>query len=162
MIQFIHWDGKGSIEIDDNGSIIISVENNDALQKLIESEILKGIPYLEEFKQAGVPGKIRAFRKIENDKDIIAFLEYIRDGHSQYYIRIQEEERYTLLKWNGEYGDEAKFIVRDNATKKQSLFTPGECHNLFWFHSDLANDFAVSHWQGFGNETFSDLEEIAF
>ena len=29
MIQFIHWDGKGSIEIDDNGmlySILVEVE----------------------------------------------------------------------------------------------------------------------------------------
>lgn len=72
------------------------------------------------------------------------------------------KKRYTLLKWNGEYGAEAKFIVKDNWTAKQSLFTPGRCEDLFWFHANLANDNAVSTWEEFGEESFDDLEPIAF
>jgi hypothetical protein len=79
------------------------------------------------------------------------------------FNEIQEgQERYTLLKWNGEYGSEARFIVRDNFTDRQSLFTPGRYEDLFWFQSDLANDEVVSDWNDFGNESFDDLELIAF
>lgn len=74
----------------------------------------------------------------------------------------EDQKRFTLLKWNGEYGAEARFIVRDNFTRRQSLFTPGRCEDLFWFHSDLANDDVVSDWNDFGNESFDDLEPIAF
>ncbi|MBO9605443.1 MAG: hypothetical protein J7639_05810 [Paenibacillaceae bacterium] len=70
--------------------------------------------------------------------------------------------RYTLLKWNKEYGANAKFIVLDNRTNMQSLFTPGRVHDLFWFHSDLSNDPAISNWDAFGEESFDDLEPIAF
>ena len=71
-------------------------------------------------------------------------------------------KRYTMLKWNGENGAEAKFIVRDNFTGRQSLFTPGRYEDLFWFQSDLANDEVVCDWSDFGNESFDDLEPIAF
>ncbi|MFK3961872.1 hypothetical protein [Pseudalkalibacillus hwajinpoensis] len=71
-------------------------------------------------------------------------------------------KRFTFLKWNGEYGDEAKFIVRDNDLNMQSLFTPGICNDLFWFHSDLAKDKAVSAWVEFGEESVDDLNEVAF
>lgn len=79
------------------------------------------------------------------------------------FNEIQEgQKRYTLLKWNGEYGAKARFIVRDNFTGRQSLFTPGRCEDLFWFQSDLANDDVVSDWKDFENESFDDLEPIAF
>jgi hypothetical protein len=74
----------------------------------------------------------------------------------------EDQKRYTLLKWNGEYGAESKFIVRDNYTGMQSLFTPERCDDLFWFYSDLANDEVVSDWSDFGNESFDELEPIAF
>ncbi|MFJ5621702.1 hypothetical protein ACIQD3_03015 [Peribacillus loiseleuriae] len=32
---------------------------------------------------------------------------------------------YTYLRWNGEYGKEAKFVVRDNDSNHQSIFIPG-------------------------------------
>jgi hypothetical protein len=70
--------------------------------------------------------------------------------------------RYTLLKWNKKYGIDAIFIVRDNWNNMQSLFTPGRCQDLFWFHTDLANDKSISEWNDFGNESFDDLEPIAF
>lgn len=73
-----------------------------------------------------------------------------------------KHKRFTFLKWNGEYGDEAKFIVRDNDLNMQSLFTPGRCKDLFWFYSDLSSDEAVSCWEGFGVESVDDLEEVAF
>lgn len=68
------------------------------------------------------------------------------------------QKRYSLLKWNGEFGTEERFIVRDNLTSRQSLFIPGRCANLFWFHSDLASDQVVSNWCDFRNESFDDLE----
>ncbi|MGE7687750.1 hypothetical protein ACQKMI_00920 [Lysinibacillus sp. NPDC097214] len=80
----------------------------------------------------------------------------------KFVANLEDQKRYTLLKWNGEYGTESKFIVRDNFTGMQSLFTPGRCNDLFWFHSDLANDKVVSNWSDFGNESFDDLKPITF
>jgi hypothetical protein len=74
----------------------------------------------------------------------------------------ENQKRYTLLRWNGNYGDESKFIVRDNLTGRQSLFKPGKCEELFWFHLDLANDKSVDSWDDFGNESFDELEPIVF
>mgnify|MGYP006060377829 CR=1 FL=1 len=85
----------------------------------------------------------------------------MRDDYSQYYIRIQEEQRYTVLKWNGDDCD-AKFIIRDNVTKMQCLLISGRLDDIFWFNSDLANDSAVLNWQGFGYETTDNIESISF
>jgi len=81
---------------------------------------------------------------------------------SIYKQKFNNQRRYTLLKWNGQYGAKAKFIVRDNFTERQSLFIPGKCEELFWFHTDLASDRSVINWEDFGDEECDDLESIAF
>ncbi len=69
---------------------------------------------------------------------------------------------YTFIKWNGQYGADAKFVVRDNSSGEQSMFTPGRTQDLVWTKSDLGNAPEMSKWQDFGNETVPDLESIAF
>lgn len=73
-----------------------------------------------------------------------------------------EENQFKLLKWNGKYGEEAKFIVEDMKSKEQSLFTPGEVDDVVWTTSDLVSAPEFQNWQDFGNETVSDLEDVAF
>jgi len=73
-----------------------------------------------------------------------------------------ENTGYTFLRWNGEYGRGAKFVVRDNSTGKQSLFTPGRTQDLTWTSTDLANTLELKNWEEFGNETVENLEEVAF
>jgi hypothetical protein len=68
---------------------------------------------------------------------------------------------YTLLKWNGQYGRDAKFVVRDNSTGKQSLFTPGALRDVVWSSVDLANTLEMKKWQDFGDETVDNLEDVA-
>lgn len=69
---------------------------------------------------------------------------------------------YTFLKWNGKYSDDAKFVVRDNDTGKQSMFTPGRTQDLVWTQTDLSTAPEMNEWQDFGEETVPDLEPIAF
>ncbi|MDP4224889.1 MAG: hypothetical protein Q8910_00770 [Bacteroidota bacterium] len=69
---------------------------------------------------------------------------------------------YTFLKWNGKYGDDSKFVVRDNKNGKQSLFTPGRPEDLMWANTDLTQDPDISEWQEFGDETVDDLTDVAF
>lgn len=75
---------------------------------------------------------------------------------------IQTIKRYTLLRWNGHYGAEAQFVVKDNFNSSESMFTPGLCRDLEWLYVDLANVGEMLYWEEFGNESFDDLEEIAF
>jgi len=162
----MHKCGQGSIELVDDGDIRALVEGNDSLLRLLQLEISKGVSYLKEFKQKGIPGKIKTFRKAESEEKHISLLNYVRNEYPHFEISIQEKQgsqkRYTLLKWNGEYGSEAKCIVRDNFTEKQSLFIPGRCEDLFWFQSNLEVDKTVSSWEEFGEESFDELESIAF
>ena len=69
---------------------------------------------------------------------------------------------YTLLKWNGKYGDDAKFVVRNNSTGQQSMFTPGRTQDLVWVKNDLASQPEIKQWQDFGNESIDNLEDVAF
>jgi len=74
----------------------------------------------------------------------------------------EEKKGYTFLRWNGEYGEEANFIVRDNASGKMSYFTPGETRHIVWTDKDLTKDPTVKNWDTFGDETVDDLEEVVF
>lgn len=67
---------------------------------------------------------------------------------------------YTLLKWNEEYGSEAKFIVRDNKSGKQSIFIPGREQDVVWLSLDLANLAELVDWTEFGNEFVESLEDV--
>jgi len=69
---------------------------------------------------------------------------------------------YTFLKWNGEYGDESKFVVRDNDSGKQAMFTPGRTHDIVWTKSNLVEDPEIQGWQEFGQETVDNLEDVCF
>lgn len=69
---------------------------------------------------------------------------------------------YTFLKWNGEYGAGAKFVVQDNNTGKQSMFTPGKEQDVVWSSAKLDQMPEIKDWQDFGKETVDNLEEVAF
>lgn len=69
---------------------------------------------------------------------------------------------FTFLLWNGEYGDKAIFIVRNNSNGKQSFFTPGRMKDLVWAESDLTKDSSVKGWDDFQNETVDDLDDVVF
>lgn len=72
------------------------------------------------------------------------------------------QDRFTFLKWNSKYSGDAKFVVKDNNTGKQSVFTPGRTQDLVWTGMDLANSDDFKGWEDFGNETVGNLEEVAF
>lgn len=148
----------------------MGVYGNPTLLSSLDAELKKGLLVFKDFKAEGIPGKIKTYKKIESNEELILFMKQIQKSFPQFDISINEEEtkkclgipkQYTFLKWNGEYGGEAKFIVRDNYTQKQSLFIPGRCDYLFWVQSDLANDEVVTQWDKFGNESIDDLGDVA-
>lgn len=69
---------------------------------------------------------------------------------------------YTFLKWNSKYGAEAKFVVVNNETGRQSMFVPGRTQDLVWTASQLDKTPEIANWSDFGQETVEDLEEVAF
>ena len=69
---------------------------------------------------------------------------------------------YTLQKWNGQYGADAKFVVRNNDNGQQSMFTPGRTQDLVWTTAKLHETPEISKWQDFGDETVENLEDVAF
>lgn len=52
--------------------------------------------------------------------------------------------RYMVLKWNGEGGTAAQYIVKDNLKGTQGLVSVGQ--KPVWFHLELAGDPAVANW----------------
>lgn len=73
-----------------------------------------------------------------------------------------DKKGFMFLRWNGKYSGDAKFIVEDLSSGKQSLFTPGRTQDLCWSGVDLASQPEMSKWQDFGNEVVQDLESVAF
>lgn len=69
---------------------------------------------------------------------------------------------YTFLRWNGKYGREAKFVVKDNEHNLQSIFIPGRIQDLVWTSADLANVPELKEWSSFNNETVDNLDVVAF
>jgi len=68
--------------------------------------------------------------------------------------------RFSIKKWNGKDGKEAVFVVEDNKTEKQSLFTPGKVKDMAWVDDDLVTP--NKDWQDFGNEQIADLDKVLF
>lgn len=74
----------------------------------------------------------------------------------------EQKSGYTFLLWNGEYGDGAKFVVKDNANGKQSFFTPGDMKDVTWVGNDLTTSPDAKGWDGFENETVANLADVVF
>lgn len=69
---------------------------------------------------------------------------------------------FMFVKWNGKYGDDAKFVVQNMQTDEQALFTPGEMEDITWTNKGLADADEFKTWQDFGNEKVDDLSDVAF
>lgn len=69
---------------------------------------------------------------------------------------------YTFKKWNGKYGNAAKFIVENDDDKKQSMFAPTRPSDVTWTSSDLTQDPETQSWQSFGDEKVESLNDIVF
>ena len=81
----------------------------------------------------------------------------------QLYLDLEKsEKRYTILRWNGDEGDDVLFVVKDNLTGKQSLFSPYAPELVDWTDFDLSRQDPMNRWQDFGNESVSDLDDIVF
>lgn len=67
---------------------------------------------------------------------------------------------YTILKWNGQYGKETKFVVQDDKNGQQSMFTPGRTQDLVWTTTKLDTTPEISKWEDFGNEKVENLDDV--
>jgi hypothetical protein len=145
LIKFKYRTGYGYVEFTEDGSIRYQIIGDEQLLRILQEDFSKGILILKDFKNKGIPGKMKTYKTIIDEEGLVFLLQSVQEIYPCFRIIIENHEqnkpikpRYTLLKWNHEYSEEAKFIVQDNRTGMQSLFSPGKCNDLFWFHSDLA------------------------
>ena len=74
----------------------------------------------------------------------------------------ENQMAYTFKKWNGKYGNAAKFIVENDDDKKQSMYAPARPSDVTWTSSDLTKDPEVEHWEDFGEEKIESLDNVVF
>ena len=67
---------------------------------------------------------------------------------------------FTLVKWNGQYDDKARFIVQDNNTKKYTLFTPDRLGDVAWVDQDMTKLPQYKDWDDFDNTQVDYLENV--
>lgn len=67
---------------------------------------------------------------------------------------------YILMKWNGKYGSDAQFIVKNKKTGKFTLFTVDRTDDIAWVDQDLTQTPEYSKWEDFGQETVNYLENV--
>lgn len=66
---------------------------------------------------------------------------------------------YTIKRWNGKYGDSARFLLL-SPSGKMSEFCVGTPTDVAWVRSDLTRLPEYSKWQEFGNERVADYRDI--
>lgn len=69
---------------------------------------------------------------------------------------------YTLKVWNGKYGNNARFIVKDNKTEKYGEFAPARPKDIAWVREDLTQKEEYKSWESFQDEPLDTLEGIVF
>lgn len=67
---------------------------------------------------------------------------------------------FTLMKWNRQYGSGARFIVKDNSTKKFALFTPDRLTDIAWTSQDLTTNPEYQKWDDFDHTQVDYLENV--
>lgn len=73
---------------------------------------------------------------------------------------------FELILWNGEYGNDSAFIVRNEADGKFCLFRPAHRDDVAWTDEDLTkkSEYRSGQWQRFSNppEKIEDLRSFVF
>lgn len=67
---------------------------------------------------------------------------------------------FILMKWNRQYGNSARFIVKDKSTNKFALFTPDRLDDIAWTSQDLTQNTEYSQWDDFGHTEVDYLENV--
>jgi hypothetical protein len=75
---------------------------------------------------------------------------------------MEDKIMYEFLRWNGKYGNNAKFIVLNTENKKQALFSPVNPKDITWVSDDLTKDSEFKGWEDFGHEKVDDLNDVVF
>ena len=119
---------------------------------------------------AGIPGMneaIGSWLKKNKNYGMMVFVATGEDKNSDegqlFRVEFMDNEpndNYELVKWNGKYGDEARFIVKYNKTGKFTLFTPDHIEDIVWVDQDLSQTEEYKHWEDFGGETVNYLENV--
>ena len=71
-----------------------------------------------------------------------------------------ESMGYTVLRWNGKVGEEAKFVLRRESDTSQAIFSP-QSNNIVWTHADMANDPNFATWRCFGDQKIDSLAAMS-
>jgi hypothetical protein len=72
------------------------------------------------------------------------------------------DKGFTFLRWNGNYGNTANFVVKNDATGEQTFFTPGHTQDVAWTKKDLSNSNEAKGWTDFANEHVDNLDDVVF
>lgn len=70
--------------------------------------------------------------------------------------------KYSITRWNGKYGNGARFIVKDNTTGKYGEFAPTRPNDVAWVANDISKESEYKDWEDFQNEPVDDLTAIVF
>ena len=67
---------------------------------------------------------------------------------------------YSLMLWNGKYGNGAKFIARRNSDNKFTEFSPINPQDVAWVSDDLTKVDDYKGWESFEEEPVDNLEDV--
>lgn len=67
---------------------------------------------------------------------------------------------YTLMRWNGKYGDAAQFVVKDDNSGKFCLYSPARENDKTWVSQNLADADEYKNWDDFGHTQVPILENV--
>lgn len=67
---------------------------------------------------------------------------------------------FVLMKWNRQYGNAARFVVKNKSTNKFALFTPNCLNDIMWTNQDLSQSPEYKNWDDFEHTEVDYLENV--
>lgn len=64
------------------------------------------------------------------------------------------DKRYTIMRWNEKYGDNAVFVLRDNQKQLYTVYTPKYPGKVGWTKERIYQKVPYKNWDDFNGETF--------
>lgn len=165
IIKFMWENTFGEIQIDEKDRIF-KVNTNDRILKRRITGLLKEIeppstirhPAIQEIHRAAFAKRIsKQIKRLEEALGIWVWYDSSFDRLSSF---LSESMGYTVLRWNGKVGEEAKFVLRRESDTSQAIFSPPS-HNIVWTHTDMANDPNFATWRCFGDQKIDSLAAMS-
>lgn len=139
------FNGLRIITIREDGEITLNIDKDSKIYDKISEELDKGVVDLKNFRNEGIPGKIKYNRSYENREDVSNLLTELKISFYSYSIETSQNEDELTPKIIDIYDARMKNIISNNRIIRE--FSDRYEYCLIKNYEDKYNDFIIDSIQ---------------